>query len=107
LVTRRLIAGFARQRRDTPSAPPCLTGSPGRESDVLRLITRGLTSAGIGATLVVTRDTTKTHVRHVLARLSLRDRAQAAMLACELAWSCRAVDHPRLPLLQPPCGPRP
>jgi hypothetical protein len=39
LVTRRLIAGFARQRRDTPSAPTCLTGSPARESDVLRLIT--------------------------------------------------------------------
>jgi DNA-binding NarL/FixJ family response regulator len=83
LVTRRLIAGFARQRRAKPPAPPWLTGSPARESDVLSPDHPRPSRAGIGGTLVITSDTTKTHVRHVLAWLSLRDLRRAAVLACE------------------------
>jgi hypothetical protein len=83
VVTRRLIAGFARQRRDTPPAPPCWTGSPSGNPGCCAWPARGLSSAGIRGIVVITEDTTKTHVRHLLARLSLRDRAQAGVLGCE------------------------
>jgi hypothetical protein len=62
---------------------------------VLRLITRGLSNAVIGGTLVITEDTTKTHVRHLLAKLNLRDHAQAVVLACETGLVMPAADYPR------------
>jgi len=49
----------------------------------MRLIADGLSDTGIGGTLVMTEDTTKTHVRHLPAKLSLCDHAQAVVLACE------------------------
>ena len=82
-VTRRLIADFARQPRPDPSfaaTPGVLTH---RESEVLRLIARGLSNAEISDTLVIAEQTTKTYVGRILAKLSLRDRAQAVVVAYE------------------------
>jgi DNA-binding NarL/FixJ family response regulator len=78
-VTRRLIAEFARQRPRRP-APVDLTP---RELEVLRLVARGLSNAEVAAELVVTEHTVKTHVARVLAKLGLRDRAQAIVYAYE------------------------
>jgi DNA-binding NarL/FixJ family response regulator len=82
-VTRRLIADFA--RRPVPGAPtPATLGVlTARETEVLRLIARGLSNAEISATLVIAEQTTKTHVGRILAKLGLRDRAQAVVLAYE------------------------
>jgi DNA-binding NarL/FixJ family response regulator len=82
-VTRRLIADFARQpppNRRFPAAAGALTQ---RETEVLRLIARGLSNAEISSTLVIAEQTTKTHVGRILAKLDLRDRAQAVVLAYE------------------------
>ncbi|ETK33512.1 response regulator [Microbispora sp. ATCC PTA-5024] len=77
-VTRRLIAEFTRRRAAPP--PPSLTP---RESEVLRLIARGLSNAEIAETLVVSEHTVKTHVARLLAKLGLRDRTQAVVHAYE------------------------
>ena len=82
-VTRRLIADFTRRPRAEPARPATLDSLTHRETEVLRLIARGLSNAEISASLVIAEQTTKTHVGHILAKLDLRDRAQAVVLAYE------------------------
>ena len=82
-VTRRLIADFARQPRADPPFPPSLDALTQRETEVLRLIAHGLSNAEISETLVIALQTTKTYVGRILAKLDLRDRAQAVVLAYE------------------------
>jgi DNA-binding NarL/FixJ family response regulator len=82
-VTRRLIADFARQPRTDPPFPLALDSLTQRETEVLRLIARGLSNAEISDTLVIAMQTTKTYVGRILAKLDLRDRAQAVVLAYE------------------------
>jgi DNA-binding NarL/FixJ family response regulator len=82
-VTRRLIADFARlPRQDQPPAPE-LDVLTKRETEVLRLIARGMSNAEISDALVIADQTTKTYVGRILAKLGLRDRAQAVVAAYE------------------------
>ncbi|MEO3973269.1 response regulator transcription factor [Streptomyces sp. CAU 1734] len=83
-VTRRLIADFAAQR-PAPRKDPSLRlkGLTPRETEVLELIARGLSNQEIAAGLVVAEQTVKTHIGRVLAKLDLRDRAQAVIFAYE------------------------
>jgi DNA-binding NarL/FixJ family response regulator len=82
-VTRRLIADFARQPHPGPPPVPALDALTPRETEVLRLIAHGLSNTEISDTLVIAEQTTKTHVGRILAKLDLRDRAQAVVLAYE------------------------
>jgi DNA-binding NarL/FixJ family response regulator len=82
-VTRAVIEEFVR-RAPSPSPPaPILDALPEREREVLELLARGLSNAEIAERLVVSGGTVKTHVAHVLAKLGLRDRVQAVILAYE------------------------
>lgn len=84
-MTRRLIADFAR-RWPAPRKGRAALGLKGltpRETEVLELVARGLSNQEIAEALIVAEQTVKTHVSRVLAKLALRDRAQAVIFAYE------------------------
>ena len=84
-VTRRLIAEFAAGPvRGTRTDPAVLEGLTRREREVLSCVGDGLSNAEIGARLGMAEGTVKTHVSRLLAKLELRSRVQAAVLAQEL-----------------------
>ena len=82
-VTRRLIETFARRPRETSPSPSRLASLTARERDVLLLLARGRSNSEIAAVLFVSEATVKTHVGNLLAKLGLRDRVQAVILAYE------------------------
>jgi DNA-binding NarL/FixJ family response regulator len=102
-VTRRVIermtAGDLTPAREqgspaTPSASPKeLDLLTNRERVVLVLIGRGLSNGEIATELFVGEATVKTHVSNVLAKLHLRDRVQAVVLAHELRLVRPAADR--------------
>ncbi|WAL65683.1 response regulator transcription factor [Amycolatopsis cynarae] len=82
-VTRRLLDRFvssgAGQLRDESALTPLTE----REREVLVLIAKGLSNVEIAETLFLSEATVKTHVGRILAKLGLRDRVQAVVLAYE------------------------
>jgi len=81
-ITRRLIDRFARAARPgSEEVPAALEELTARELDVLRLVAQGLSNTEIAAELTLGENTIKTHMAHVLAKLDLRDRVQAVVLA--------------------------
>ncbi len=90
-VTRRVIEEFVRRPPPTARAlPPQVAELTARELEVLKLIARGLSNAEIAKELFVSETTVKTHVAHVLTKLSLRDRVQAVVLAYETGLAGQA-----------------
>jgi len=80
-VTRMLIESFARRPAAAVPAPTRLASLTAREKDILLLVARGRSNAEIARELFVGEATVKTHIGHLLAKLGLRDRAQAVATA--------------------------
>jgi DNA-binding NarL/FixJ family response regulator len=80
-ITRRLISQFA--PRPSTARPEQLQLLTERETEVLKLVGRGLSNSEIAGELHVAETTVRTHVGHLLTKLGLRDRVQAVVLAYE------------------------
>ncbi len=66
------------RRVDSHDTAPKLTD---RETEVLRLVARGMSNKEIAADLVIAENTVKNHVRNILEKLQLRSRMEAALYA--------------------------
>jgi DNA-binding NarL/FixJ family response regulator len=82
-ITRRLVERFVRQPRARAIGVHQTCGLTGREVEVLRLLAHGMTNREIGESLFLSPATVKTHVAHLLDKLSLRDRVHAVVYAYE------------------------
>jgi DNA-binding NarL/FixJ family response regulator len=82
-VVARLVASYVQRPPTEPQNPTRLARLSDRERDVLALIGAGRSNPEIAAELFISLATVKSHVRHILAKLDLRDRPQAIVLAHE------------------------
>ena len=82
-ITRRLIGRFATRLEVDAGLSHRLDRLTSRERDVLTSVARGLSNTEISETLFIGETTVKSHVSSVLAKLGLRDRAQAVVFAYE------------------------
>ncbi|GAA4950596.1 response regulator [Actinoplanes utahensis] len=81
-ITRRLVQRFATES-ETPALHRDLTALTPRELEVLTMLGRGLSNTELAEALTLSEATVKTHVARIFAKLDLRDRAQAVILAYE------------------------
>jgi len=85
-VTRRLITDFTRNPPADTSVTPvpaALDVLTSRETEVLMLIAQGMSNTQISDTLCIAGETTRTHIKRILSKLGLHDRAQAVVIAYE------------------------
>lgn len=87
-ITRRLVERFASGGGGRHATPPPafhrdLAALTPREREVLTLLGRGRSNAELAEELTLSEATVKTHVARIFAKLALRDRAQAVVLAYE------------------------
>lgn len=82
-VTRRLVEQFVTRPAGSPNASDAVDTLTEREREVLTELARGLSNVEIAQRLHVSQGTVKTHVSRILAKLELRDRVQAVIVAYE------------------------
>jgi DNA-binding NarL/FixJ family response regulator len=83
-LARRLLQEFARLKDEPPSLDPGRAGLTHREHEVLEQLTRGATNKEISAALYISENTVNYHMKNIISKLHLRNRAQV------VAW---AVSH--------------
>jgi LuxR family maltose regulon positive regulatory protein len=87
----KLLTAFEQERQTQRAAGvPAKASQPlellsQRELEVLKLVAQGLSNQQIAQELVITTDTVKRHVRHILSKFGVRNRVQAANKAKELS----------------------
>ncbi|RBM22125.1 response regulator transcription factor [Streptomyces sp. PT12] len=92
-VTRRVIEEFARLRTPVAEGAARLAPLTGREREVMALAAAGLSNEEIGARLLMSPLTAKTHISRAMTKLGARDRAQLVVIAYETGL-VRAGERP-------------
>jgi DNA-binding NarL/FixJ family response regulator len=82
-LLRRLVEDYVSRPAPGAAPPAELDELTPREREVLTLVARGLANAEIASRIFVSEATVRTHITHILAKLGLRDRVQAVVLAYE------------------------
>jgi two-component system, NarL family, response regulator LiaR len=82
-VAARLVHALSERSPAAPRDAANLDHLTGREREVLKLIAQGRSNKRIAFELGISEKTVKTHVGHVLAKLDVTDRTQAAVLAVQ------------------------
>lgn len=81
-IVEKMIAQVQRsQLEPQPELPPGLKKLTAREREVLQMIAAGASNKEIAAALFLSEGTVRNHISHILTRLNLRDRTQAAIVA--------------------------
>jgi DNA-binding NarL/FixJ family response regulator len=92
-IDRHLVRDVLLRVASEPPAPTPVAPARGvfsnRERDVLDLLARGCTNREIAEHLVISASTVKAHVEHILAKLGVRDRTQAAVQAFQLGYTMK------------------
>jgi DNA-binding NarL/FixJ family response regulator len=82
-MLRRLVEDFCRRPAPGSELPVALSSLTARELEVFRLVARGLSNAEVASRLFVGEATVKTHLKHALGKLGLKDRVHAVVFAYE------------------------
>lgn len=82
-LAQRLLGEFARQGAGAALDARTDERLTGREMEVLEQVAEGLTNRAIGETLFISEDTVKYHLKNIMQKLHLRNRAQV------VAWALR------------------
>ncbi|MEU0967539.1 response regulator transcription factor [Streptomyces sp. NPDC005917] len=93
-ITRRLVERFVSRHTGSVALHRDLAVLTPRELEVLRSLGGGLSNAELAARFRLSEATVKTHVARILAKLRLRDRAQAVVVAYETGLIIPGADAP-------------
>lgn len=80
-IVEKMIASVQTTKLEQQEPPPGLKELTAREREVLRMIAAGASNKEIASALFLSEGTVRNHISHILTRLSLRDRTQAAIVA--------------------------
>ena len=85
-VAAKVVQEFSRVSSMVPATSSDVLPEPlsEREAEILGLVASGCSNKDIAETLFITEGTVKNHITHILGKLSVRDRTQAALKAKEL-----------------------
>jgi two-component system NarL family response regulator len=78
-----LVTGLIRHRREKDEARRRLSRLTRREREVLALLARGISKAGIAETLVISPQTARTHIQNIISKLGVHTRLEAAMFVTQ------------------------
>lgn len=80
-ILEKMVAQAPTAKNQTGDPPPGLLELTTREREILQMIAAGASNREIAQTLFLSEGTVRNHISHILSRLNVRDRTQAALIA--------------------------